>query len=232
MKKILGLLFLMLNLTAFSQDGKLKRDLTSFSAVNVKGNIDLIYMNAKEYYVELVGKDASDVVTTVEDDVLHVYHKKAKNWVASEWNTLGKGLQVIVHAPSVNSLESAGSGNIQIDGVLKTEQLSIRMDGAGNVLGQINVGKLHVENNGSSNIRLKGGVDNAVINSNGSGNIQCFDLVVDKCTLSKSGSGNAQLTVNVSLQASISGSGNFTYRGNPKEISTSSAGIGKIKRDN
>ncbi len=232
MKKILGLLMLVLNLAAFSQDGKLKRELTSFSGVNVKGNIDLVYMNAKEYYVEIVGKNASDVVTAVEDNVLQVYHNKAKNWVASEWNTLGKGLKVYVHAPSLNLLASAGSGNIQIEGILKADQLNIKMDGAGNVVGQINVGKFKLENNGSSNIRLKGGVDQAVVNSNGSGNIQCFDLVIDKCTISKSGSGNAQLTVNVSLQASISGSGNFTYKGNPKDINTSSAGIGKIKSAN
>ena len=213
-----------------AQDGKLKRDLTHFSGISVKGAIDLIYIPSDKFYVEIVGKNPEDVITSVEDDVLQIKHRKGTNWVSSEWNTLGKGLQVFVHASGTDLISSSGSGSISIDGIVKADHLTIRMDGAGNVSGQINVGKLELDHNGSANIRLKGGADKAIINSNGSGNIQSFELVVDDCTLSKSGSGNAQLTVNVALHASISGSGNFTYRGNPKEITTSSAGTGKIKQ--
>lgn len=230
MKGFLALVLLFIGFSTSAQDGKLKRDLTAFSAVNVRGSIDLVYIPSNSYFVEIVGKNPEDVITDIEEGTLMVNHKKGKNWVASEWNTVGKGLQVFVHAPTIHVLSSAGSGNIQIEGVLKSDDLSIRMDGAGNVSGNINVGKFKLDHNGSSNIRLKGGADHAVINSNGSGNIQSFDLVIDDCSISKSGSGNSQLTVNVSLHASISGSGNFTYQGNPKEISTSSSGTGKIRK--
>lgn len=218
--------------SSIAQDGKLRRDLSSFSGIKVKGSINLVYVPSEKYFVEIVGKQPEDISTEVVDELLVINHKNAKNWVSSEWNTIGKGLIVYVHASGIDEISSTGSGSISIDGILKSDELMLRMDGAGNVSGQINVGKLNLEHNGSANIRLKGGADKAVISSNGSGNIQSFDLVIDECTISKSGSGNAQLTVNHTLHASISGSGNFTYRGNPKEISTSSAGTGKIKQAN
>jgi hypothetical protein len=87
-----------------------------------------------------------------------------------------------------------------------------------------------MENTGSSNMRLSGSVEKANIRSSGSGNLQSFDLMVDDCSISKSGSGNAQITVNRSLTASISGSGNLTYKGSPKILASSSAGLGKIKK--
>lgn len=206
------------------------RKIGSFSSVEVRGSIDLLFKPSSSYYVEIKGNYPEDIISELKDGDLVIYHKKGKNWISNEWNTIGRGYVAIIHAPSLHGITSAGSGSVTFEGILKSDHLSISLAGSGNLVGQINVGNLEIENSGSSNIRLNGNAEKVDIRSSGSGNIQCFELVVDECQISKSGSGNAQITVNNSLTASISGSGNLTYKGSPKNLTTSAAGSGKIRK--
>jgi len=221
--------FISASLSLTAQE-KIECSLESFQKVDIKGGINFVFSASSSYSVEILGKDPQDIITEIKGDQLFIYHKKGKTVLSGEWNTLTGRYQVIVHAPLLQGISTAGSGNISIDGILKTDVLELNVSGSGNVSGKINVGNLTIESAGSSNIRLTGNVEKAIVRSSGSGNIQCFDLVVDDCHFSKSGSGNSQITVNHSLEVSISGSGNFTYKGTPKSISSSSAGSGKIKR--
>jgi hypothetical protein len=229
MRLYLLLVFLSVSLFLSAQE-KVERPLEAFQKVDLKGGIDFVFSASSSYSVEIQGKDPQDIITEIIGGQLFIYHKKGKNILSSEWNTLSHGYLVIVYAPSLEGVSTAGSGKITFDGILKTNMLDLNIAGSGNVSGKINVGNLTIESAGSSNIRLTGNVETAIVRSSGSGNVQCFDLVVDDCHFSKSGSGNSQITVNHSLDVSISGSGNFTYKGTPTSISSSSAGSGKIKR--
>lgn len=230
MRLILFSMAILSSVVVFGQKEMVTRQLGSFNMVMVSGSIDLLYKPSSSYYVEIKGNYPEDIISELKDGELMIYHKKGKNWISNEWNTIGRGYVVVIYAPSLNGITSAGSGAITIEGVLKSDNLSVSIAGSGNLVGQINVGNLEIANSGSSNIRLKGNAENVEVKSSGSGNIQCFELVMDACKISKSGSGNAQISVNNSLTASISGSGNLTYKGNPKKISTSAAGTGKIRK--
>ena len=229
MRLLFLVLFLSVSLFVSAQE-KMERPLEAFQKVDIKGGINFVFSASSSFSVEILGKDPQDIITDVKSGQLFIYHKKGKSVLSGEWNTLTGRYQVILHAPFLEGISTAGSGNISIDGILKTDVLELNVSGSGNVSGKINVGNLTIESAGSSNIRLTGNVEKAIVRSSGSGNIQCFDLVVDDCHFSKSGSGNSQITVNHFLDVSISGSGNFTYKGTPKSISSSSAGSGKIKR--
>lgn len=218
------------SVVVFGQKEMVTRQLNSFNMVMVSGSIDLVYKPSSTFYVEIKGNYPEDIISELKDGELIIYHKKGKNWISNEWNTIGRGYEILIYAPSLNGITSAGSGSVTIEEVLKSDNLSVSIAGSGNLVGQINVGNLEIANSGSSNIRLNGNAERVTLKSSGSGNIQCFELVMDECKISKSGSGNAQISVSNSLTASISGSGNLTYKGNPKNISTSAAGIGKIRQ--
>lgn len=221
--------FISASLSLTAQE-KIERSLEPFQKVDIKGGINFVFSVSSSYSVKILGKDPQDIITDVKDGQLFIYHKKGKTVLSGEWNTLTGRYQVIVYAPLLEGISTAGSGNISFDGILKSDLLELNVSGSGNISGKINVENLTIESAGSSNIRLTGNVEKAIVRSSGSGNIQCFDLIVDDCQFSKSGSGNAQITVNHSLEVSISGSGNFTYKGSPTSISSSSAWSGKIKR--
>jgi hypothetical protein len=218
------------SVVVFGQKEMLTRQLGSFNMVMVSGSIDLVYKPSATFYIEIKGNYPEDIISELKDGELSIYHKKGKNWISNEWNTIGRGYTVVLYAPSLNGITSAGSGAVTIDGVLKSDDLSVSIAGSGNLVGKVNIGNLEITNSGSSNIRLSGNAERVEVKSAGSGNIQCFELVMEECKISKSGSGNAQISVSNSLTASISGSGNLTYKGNPKNLSTSAAGSGKIRK--
>jgi hypothetical protein len=230
MKLMLISILCLISTLTFAQMHTEQRKLTRFNSIEIKGSIDFTFQPSKEFSVQITGEYPEDIRTELNGNKLNIFHKKGKNWFSNEINTIGRGYAVVVHAPSLNQIISTGSGSISLEGVLKSDELHISLDGSGNLSGKINVGEFKLENAGSSNIRLSGNVENASIKSKGSGNFQCFDLFADNCTISKSGSGNAQISVNNSLTASISGTGNFTYKGSPKILASSSAGLGKIKK--
>lgn len=230
MRLILLSFFLFCSSLIVAQKNIEHRKIEAIASVEIKGSIDFSFVSSNEFLVEIKGDYPEDILTEIQGNELVIFHKKGKSWLSNEINTIGRGYSVVLHAPSLRQIVSTGSGNISIDGVLKSDQLKIKLDGSGNLTGKINVGDFEMENTGSSNMRLSGSVEKANIRSSGSGNLHSFDLIVDDCSISKSGSGNAQITVNRSLTASISGSGNLTYKGSPKILASSSAGLGKIKK--
>lgn len=217
-------------ISLFSQSKEQHRSLGDFTSIEMRGSIDVVYVPSDKYDIVIHSESPDDVVTDVREKKLYIYIKNGKSLAWKEIRSIGKKYTAYVYVPILNEIEASGSGNIVLEGVLKSDDLSILTAGSGNVTGQVNVESLKLKSAGSGNFRLRGNVVEAAISSSGSGNIQCFDLYTENCTISKSGSGNTQLTVAKSLKASISGSGNMYYRGTPNTVSCTSVGSGKIKK--
>ena len=62
----------------------------------------------------------------------------------------------------------------------------------------------------------------------GSGDIRAYDLQADFVDAQVSGSADIRVTANEMLKARVSGSGDISYKGNPKKIDTKSSGSGDI----
>ena len=232
------LLSLVMNLAAQEQKvvndpNAQKREVGSFKGVKISGSIELILSQGPEYKVAISAADAEDVekiVTEIRGDVLYIELKDRKNWFTDQWNSMNKRFKAYISAPDIRSIESAGSGSIQIVGTLKAEALDLEIAGSVNVKGSIDVENLELVQSGSSNIRLTGKATRAEFNCSGSGNLQSPDLMIDFCEVSISGSGNADLTVEKELSASLSGSGNIRYKGNAEITEKSISGVGKIRK--
>jgi hypothetical protein len=65
---------------------------------------------------------------------------------------------------------------------------------------------------------------------NGAGNIDAFNFIVLKCTALINGVGNCEINVLKELIASITGTGNIIFDGNPQTVSSSITGMGKIAK--
>jgi hypothetical protein len=62
----------------------------------------------------------------------------------------------------------------------------------------------------------------------GSGEYAGSDLATQQTEVEVSGSGNAKVNVTDSLTATVTGSGNVTYTGNPAQVQQDSSGSGDI----
>jgi hypothetical protein len=237
MKKTLAMaLFCSLALVAAAQNTVIndpyvvERKVGDFSGISISGSIDLFYSPDADTKV-LVSSSDRDMLdrieTYVKNGVLHIRIKDKDGWDIS-WKN--RRLRAYVSAPPVKMIDASGSGNVRVEGKLKTEVLNFNSSGSGNVEALIEVDRLVYDHSGSGNANFSGTAGKADINTSGSGNFISPALVIDKCDVDASGSGNIEVTVNKEISADTSGSGNIRLRGEGMIRNLSTSGSGKIKR--
>lgn len=141
-------------------------------------------------------------------------------------------ITVIVTAPILEGANVSGSGNMEIQGVLQTDNLSLRVSGSGN----INAGAMHIHDqltaviSGSGNIiaGAAGIVKRENLRISGSGRMELQMLEGLSAIAEISGSGNMKVRLSQSLDARVSGSGSILYAGTP-QVSTSISGSGTVR---
>jgi hypothetical protein len=126
-------------------------------------------------------------------------------------------------------LISAGSGNINMDAI-NAGKADINTSGSGNINVQtVDISnRLVVSESGSGDVSIDGSCEELDLNLSGSGNFGEYDFISQKVIASISGSGSAELYVNYDLNASLSGSGNLTYKGHLTLKAISSSGSGEV----
>ena len=126
-------------------------------------------------------------------------------------------------------LSVAGSGDIRIKGRMKNIDTSV--SGSGNIdLEADSDGNFSGTISGSGKINAKGKARSADLSISGSGEVHAYGLTVAKCSARISGSGDVEVTATDDIDATISGSGSVTYKGDPKHVNSHSSGSGKVKR--
>ena len=98
------------------------------------------------------------------------------------------------------------------------------------VLGHLSGDELSVAIEGSGDIEAAGSVGHLVATIEGSGDADLRDLEARTATVTIEGSGDAKVNVKDQLDVTVHGSGDVSYRGNPR-ISQSVAGSGDIRAE-
>ena len=73
-----------------------------------------------------------------------------------------------------------------------------------------------------------GSADNFQVNIYASGSVKSFGFAAQQTVVNIEGSGNAEVTVLQNLNATIKGSGNVYYKGNPASINSKITGSGQV----
>jgi len=206
----------------------------TFEGVEISGGIDLYLSQGTEDKVALSAKDPEDLekieAFVDNDDMLVIRFKKGNSWWSNQWNTMGKHFRAYVSARTLRKISVAGSGNVYVTGIIKSERFALDLAGSGNFEGDVKADKMEVNQAGSSNVRIGGSAEEASFTTSGSGNVMGYEMAVDNCNVSISGSGNIQITANKELSAATSGSGNVSYRGSAVIRNLSSSGSGRIRK--
>ena len=106
---------------------------------------------------------------------------------------------------------------------------SVSLQGSGNVRAtDLNGKALRVRLPGSGTITATGTVDNLRISLGGSGDVTCSSLQAKTATVNLDGSGNVKVYASERLDATLSGSGNIRYAGNPATVRPRVSGTGHI----
>jgi len=178
-----------------------RRETTSFSRVDLRGAARVSIVVGRARSVTVRGDDnlTGRVETKVEGDTLAISTRSYRSEI---------GISVEIGVPALDGIELSGSGTI---GVHKLSGASFSADLSG-------LGK----------IRIDGQTAKLVVDISGSGEAQLDRLSALAARVDISGLGDVSLTATNSLEASISGSGDITYAGNPRRVAKDVSGSGSI----
>lgn len=181
-----------------------KKELKVFSKINLKGhfNVILICQKPQEVVVKADDNILPLITTEVQDDTLFVESKSS--FSTTQPPTL------LLSVLDMHSVVTQGSGTFSMNNV-DTE-------------------KLDIEILGSMDLTVDGKVKNGKIVIAGSGNVHASNLKMENASVKISGSGNVDVFATEQVDATVSGSGNILYAGNPKKVNPNVFGTGKIDK--
>lgn len=209
---------------------KENRKIDSFESLSLSTAAHVYIKQADHTSLRIEGDEdrLKNIITVVEGNTLKIKRKKSKRW---NWNESAKDVRIYISSPKFEDIRISGSGNIIAKTPIKSNNVEYRISGSGNiVIDDLHVDKIECHISGSGDIHLEGEHANELeIRIAGSGDVEANRLKTKKVEVRIAGSGDCNVYASESIDARIAGSGDIYYRGNPKNVSSNSAGSGKIK---
>ncbi len=145
-------------------------------------------------------------------------------------NVSGSGsLSMDVDASGDIEADVSGSGDIDLKG--KCKSFNSDVSGSGKVVLFATIdNSASFGVSGSGKIEARGSAENVKTNVSGSGKVLASDLQTNRCEIRISGSGDVEINVKNELDATISGSGSVSYKGNPSKVNSHASGSGKVRK--
>ncbi len=237
MKKITLLLLSCIAFSGFSQTTKKTLDLPPFTSIYVNSNYTVYVKqtNVVEVKVEALTEifDASEI--KVENGILMINMERKESTNKSLWGKiddikLNPTMKLYVSMKNVNALVVNGGGKIISENSIAADNLSLAVNGGGNLDVDIKGNTVKAEVTGSGNLNLRGYATSLNALVSGSGNLTSFSCPVETATAKASGSGNCELNVTNNLDAAVLGSGSIKHKGNTKTVTKKVYGSGSIDR--
>jgi hypothetical protein len=202
------------------------RNVSGFHAVRVSSAIDLYISQSGS---EAVAVSASEekyrdrIRTEVENGVLKIWFDNGSNW--NLWNTGNKKLKAYVSVRDLDRLTASGACDVFVDGVIRSNSLTINLSGASDLKGNFDVSTLVMDQSGASDATISGRTGSLKLEVSGASAFRGFDLQTENCQARASGASDIRITVTKEMNARASGASKIQYRGDGviREMHTSGA---------
>lgn len=205
------------------------RSVGDYDALAVSGWFDVDLVDGKEGELTLEGDEnlLEYIITEVENGKLVIKVEKGVNLKPS---SSSDGIHITVPVESIDAVSMSGSGDIVGKKTIKAFDFKTAMSGSGDITLDIDSDSMTAAMSGSGDMNLSGNTRDFVATISGSGDIKAYDLEADNVEATVSGSADIKVTAKEMLKARVSGSGDISYRGNPKKVDTKTSGSGDISR--
>lgn len=187
----------------------------NFTAIELQTSADVEIVKGDTFNISVSDYEnlVSHLAVEVVDNCLIVKRESNK---LNLWNSKAK-VRVTLPDP-LYSLKISGSGDIEMQDSFN-DLHCLFVSGSGNIelKGNCQLKKLEVQISGSGNIKATGSgtAQEIVAKIAGSGNMQFPQIKTKSVNCTISGSGNTSVYVEDKLEASLFGSGNIVYSGQP-----------------
>lgn len=204
-----------------------KRPVGSFHGINVATGIKVMLTEGS---TEAVAVSASAVeyrdkiVTKVEDGILKIYYENKLGAINTRKEK--KELKAYVSYKSLDELAANTGAIVEVDGVLKSPSLKMKVNTGGIVNGEVEVDNLDVSQNTGAVVSLSGEAGKLSYDADLGALFKGSDLKTNNCNVSVSTGAGIYITVQKELYAKANTGGFVKYSGaaGNKEIKTNTGG--------
>jgi hypothetical protein len=181
------------------------RAIGDYKKVEVNGSCDVSLAVGSATGLSITADDnlLQYVVTEVRDGTLVVEMKSGSYSPQIH-------MKVTTTTPAVEAVRIRGSSDVDVKG-LAGERFELEVDGSGDA-------------------KASGKVGSVVAKVSGSGDLNLSDVEARDATVEISGSGDVDVWATESVAVSVAGSGDVTYKGDPKKVTKSVAGSGSVRK--
>lgn len=190
--------------------------LANFNEISIMDNIDVVLTQSstQSYRVE-----PADVALDINVKNNKLVIKRAEN---------KKEVTVYVNFINVNSIGVIGSADVSTSNEIQADVLKLNLTGSGDLVVKVKAVQLEAAVAGSGDIYLEGTANNLTGSVAGSGDLRASKLISENVKVEVAGSGDASVNATKSLDASVAGSGDIRYVGNPATRNVNIVGSGSI----
>lgn len=208
-------------------EGKPELETRQFSGfteidLNLNANLELVQTQEKEQFnLEIVThKNLMEYLETeVVGEKLIIKSKECLNPTDD--------IKLVLEVGKLSKIKLNGSGDIFSNEKLTADDLSIQINGSGDISLEVSANNVQAKINGSGDCKLTGNTNNFNIGINGSGDLKALEFMANMVDVSINGSGDCQVQASQSLNTSIKGSGDVVYSSTP-EVKTKITGSGSV----
>lgn len=202
------------------------REAKNFHAIKLSNAFDVYITQGNEESVAVSASEEKykkEIEVKVENGVLSIGLKKG-NWTKN-WNTGKMKLRAYISFKNIVKLDVSGACDVNFQGTIKADDLSIVLSGASDIDGDFDVKKMKLDMSGASDMTLKGSASSLSIEASGACSFKGYDLKTDYCDVDISGASSVRITVNKELSAKATGASDVKYKGDGliRDIKTSGA---------
>jgi hypothetical protein len=208
------------------------RSVADFEAIEVGGSITLHVQQGPAFRVAVDGADgpASEIVTEVRGNTLHVHHDRAWFPFFSGWWFHAPRHTVDVTMPRLVRLGASGGTDVSSRGPVAGDTLEVSTSGGAKVRLDVAVDMLDVRTSGGSDLWLSGHARAANLRSSGGSDLDARRLTADSARVTGSGGSDIWIGESASLVANASGGSDIRYDGEPRSLVVNKSGGGGVRR--
>lgn len=149
------------------------------------------------------------------------------------WKSGTNKLLIHLQSDYLKKVAISGSADLKFLSPDKVQDFSLSIAGSGDFSGELDcTGAVSMNVSGSGDLSPSGKCKNLNLSISGSGDFIGGRLQAESVKIAIAGSGDASVYASEELDASVSGSGDIRYAGNPKKVNKKVSGSGEIQKAN
>jgi hypothetical protein len=201
-----------------------KEDLSNFTKIDVKGNLNVI----------LVQDDVDKIVVEGDDNVVDLVKYKIKGQTLEinidEFKIDDYDLDITIHFKEIEELKSDLVGSLTSEGNIKLEYLKLITKSVGKTTLNLNTSILEAKIKSVGSVKLYGTTDEFILDNSSVGKVECRNLLANHVKLDNSSVGNTYVYADSTFTIIHSGVGNLKYYGKGTIINQKINAVGNISK--